>query len=280
MTSTTASHARARARWRRFIGRIATVGILVAVFIAAAFPPYDPNAIDLTGINSPPSAEHLLGTDGVGRDLLSRLLAAAPLSLAAPIAVALAGMFLGTSLALLTMWSRGAASQVVGRTFDIILAFPAILLAILVVAIAGKGLVPVICALTIAYAPYAYRLVRAEVMNVRTAGYIAALEVQGMPKLILTIRHVLPNISGLLWAQITVNIGYALADVAALSFLGLGTQPPAADWGSMVASGLTGAVNGSPWEVLTAGGAIFAVIITTVLVGDRIEERASARRRA
>ncbi|MEX1080350.1 MAG: ABC transporter permease [Homoserinimonas sp.] len=255
------------------------ISILLLLLVGSIFPPYDPNAIDFTAVNSGPTYLHLFGTDGLGRDLLSRLIVAAPISLAAPIVVALAGISLGTLVALLTMWSKGAiVERVVSRVSDIVIAFPAILIAILVVAMFGKGLIPVICSLTVAYAPYAYRLVRAEAVAVRNSGYIRSLEIQGMPKALLTIKHVIPNISGLLWAQTTIYIGYALVDVAALSFLGLGTQPPAADWGSMVGAGLSSAVNGAPWEALTAGLAIFVVIISTVLAGDRVEARANRKR--
>jgi peptide/nickel transport system permease protein len=258
---------------------ISLILLLLFLLVGSMVPPYDPNAIDFTAINSGPTALHWFGTDGLGRDLLSRLMVAAPISLAAPIVVAIVGISLGTTVALLTMWSKGGIlDRATSRVSDIFIAFPAILIAILVVAMFGKGLVPVIASLAVAYAPYAYRLVRTEVMVIRNSGYIRSLEIQGMSKAILTKKHVLPNISGLLWAQTTIFIGYALVDVAALSFLGLGTQPPSADWGSMVASGLSSAVSGDPWESLTASLAIFVVIICAVLTGDRVEAQANRRR--
>lgn len=251
----------------RLVVLIAVVGLVLSLPLLA---PQDPNAVDLSAVESSPSREHLLGADGVGRDILSRLLVASPISLSGPLAVVVLALSVGTLLALLSVWFPRGVGSWLRRVMDIILAFPSLLLAIVLVAILGKGLVAVVLALSLAYTPYVYRLVGAELLRLMHEDFVAILQLQGIGRTALALRHLLPNLAGMLSAQATINVGYALADLAAMSFLGLAIQPPQADWGSMIASGYISALNGAPWEVLAAGCAVALTIVTCVRLGDRM----------
>ncbi|MGI9117569.1 MAG: ABC transporter permease, partial [Gaiellales bacterium] len=158
---------------------------------------------------------------------------------------------------------------------DILFAFPGILLAILAAAVFGASLQTAAIALAIAYAPYIARVLRAAAMQERNQPYIAALEVQGFSAWRICLRHLVPNISGLLVAQATILFGYAMVDLAAISFIGLGVQPPQPDWGVMVAEGQAGVLQGYPAESLAAGLCIVVVVVAVNLLGERLNERSA-----
>jgi peptide/nickel transport system permease protein len=269
-----------RARRARWFGRLGPLGVLAAlvflliVIAAAAAPlvaPYGPNYQDLLSAYSGPSGAHPLGTDELGRDLLSRLIWAARPSLLGPLIVVLMSTALGVSLAIVSAWRGGIVDTLIGRAFDICFAFPAILLAVLVVSLYGPGLVPCAIALGIAYTPWIGRITRSAAIRERSQVYIAAGEIQGISAVAMCFRHLLPNIRSIIIAQATINFGYALVDLAALSFLGLGTQPPNADLGQMVNA--QGAIlRGHPAEAIYAGILIVLCVTSLTYIGDRISD--------
>jgi peptide/nickel transport system permease protein len=260
------------------LGIAALVVIVLALLLAAIGPllaPDDPNSIDLNLAFVGPVAGHPIGLDGQGRDLLSRLLVGARTSMLGPLFVVGLSTVAGVALALALAWRGGRVDTVVSRGLDVLLAFPGLLLAILVVALFGTGLVAPVIALAVSYMPFFVRILRGAAMRERRQPYVEALTVQGSSAFTITVRHLLPNLLPLVVAQATVNFGYAMIDLAALSYLGLGVQPPQADWGAMVFTGQAGILQGYVAESLAAGACIALVVCAFNVLGDRLSDNAA-----
>jgi peptide/nickel transport system permease protein len=258
------------------VGVVSAVVILVLALVAIFAPvltPHDPNAIDLLHPFAAPSSEHLLGTDDTGRDLLSRLIAGSRTSLVGPLVVVILEVALGVPLALVAAWRGGLVDGVVSRVLDVIFAFPGILLAILVIAFFGAGLKSAVIALAIAHMPYLARVTRGAAIRERRLAYVQALEVQGFSAVRICARHLVPNLIPLIVAQATVSFGYVMIDLAGLSFLGLGVQPPTADWGVMVSAGEQNILAGHPEQSLYAGALIVITVCAFTLLGERLADR-------
>jgi len=266
---------------RRLAGSRVVTGLCVAIVAVALLAavlgpllaPHDPNAADLNNAFVGPYGDHPLGFDGQGRDLLSRLLDGARSSMLGPAIVVAVAMAAGTLLAVVSAWLGGWVDSAIGAVLDVLFAFPAVLLAILAAAVFGAGLTAAALALAVAYTPYIARVLRSAALRERAREYVAALEVQGLPAVAICVRHLLPNMVGLVAAQATLLFGYAMVDLAAVSFIGLGVQPPQADWGVMVASGRAGVLQGYPAEALSAGLCIVLVVVAVNLLGERIAQR-------
>jgi peptide/nickel transport system permease protein len=271
-----------RGGWRRLgIPGLVALGVLallaVAALLAPWLAPHDPDAYDYASAYAGPSLDHLLGADKLGRDLLSRLQWGARASLlGALVAVGLATVA-GVPLGLALAWRGGRIDAVVSRVLDVLFAFPAVLLAALTVALFGPGLEPCAIAVGIAYLPWAARNVRGAALRERSKPYVTALEVQGCSGFAICGRHLLPNVAGLVTAQATVAFGYALIDIAALSFLGFGVQPPTSDWGVMVNS-YDSILEGHPQQALLAGGLIVISVMAATIAGSRLSEQGWLRR--
>jgi peptide/nickel transport system permease protein len=255
--------------------------IVAATFVAVAGPllaPYNPDLPQLSDYFIGPSPEHLLGFDAQGRDVLSRVLVGARTSMIGPLAVTLICMSLGSLLAVTAAWRGGAYDAVISSGLDIVFAFPGILLAVLAAAVFGAGLTAPVLALSVAYTPYVARVLRGAALRERVQLYVAALEVQGASSIAICLRHLIPNMLHLIVAQATTLFGYAMVDLAAISFLGLGIQPPAADWGVMVSENQQGIIQGYPIPSLAAGLCIVVVVVAFNILGERLYERGEARR--
>lgn len=254
---------------------VATAVIVIAVVVAAALLgplllKYGPNDVDLANAQQGSSGAHLLGTDESGRDLLSRLIyGARPTLLGTSLIIALA-VVVGTTVALASAWIGGWFDAVVSRTLDVGFAFPGLLLAILAVAIFGPGLTAPVIALAVAYVPYIARVIRAVAIRERALPYVSALSIQGASSLRICGRHILPNVLPMVLVQATVSFGYALIDLASLSYLGLGVQPPTADWGTMVANGQLAALAGHAEQSLYAGVLIILTVTAFTVLGERL----------
>jgi peptide/nickel transport system permease protein len=275
----------ARARRARLAGSnplVWSAGAILAAAVVAALlgpllAPADPNAADLNNQFVGPVPGHPLGFDGQGRDLLSRLLEGARTTMVGPAVVVAVAMTAGVLLAVVAAWRGGWVDSVIGTALDILFAFPGILLAILSAAVFGASLWAATLALAIAYTPYIARVLRSAAVRERAQEYIAAGEVQGLSAAAVCVRHLIPNIAPLIVAQATLLFGYAMVDLAAISFLGLGVQPPQADWGVMVATGKNGVLQGYPAESLSAGLCIVLVVVAVNLLGERLGDRREAR---
>lgn len=284
MTTLSAPGPRQLQRPFRRIGRLGPAMVLSSVFLAAlvlvallapVIAPHDPTATDLSAIYQGISAGHPLGTDELGRDTLSRLIWATRTSLAAPLIVIALASVLGMLIALTTAWRGGRFDSVCTGALDILLGFPGILLAILAVAFFGAGLGAPIVALTITYTPYFARLTRTVAKHEMSQSYVSALTQLGYGGMRTALRHVAPNIMPFAVAQAAVLFAYATVDIAALSFLGMGVQPPAADWGSMVAVGQSGVLQGHPLPAVSAGLLIVLTVMALNVLGEGIADRAS-----
>jgi peptide/nickel transport system permease protein len=247
---------------------------LTAAFIGPYVTPSDPNLPDLSLDFVSPSGGHVLGYDFQGRDVFSRLLAGAQSSLLGPLMVVTIGIVTGVVLALVSTWRGGALDAVISAALNILFAFPAILLAVLATAVFGAGLTAAALALAVAYTPYVARVLRGAALRERNRPYVAALEVQGASATAICLPHRLPTMGSLIVAQATIPFGYAMVDLAAISFLGLGVQPPAANWGVMIAENQQGIPQGYPLPALAAGSAIVLVVIAVNLLGERLFEQA------
>lgn len=251
--------------------------VLALVTLAAIFAPwiapYDPDAVDFAAFYAPPSAAHWLGTDSLGRDTLSRIIWGGRTALIGPLAVVIFSTVLGILLGLLAGWRGGWIDAVLGRVFDVLFAFPSLLIAIMAVALFGKGLVAPVIAMSIAYAPFVARLTRSLVAAERTRPYVAAYRVQGFGGAWIALRRVLPNVTPIIGAQSTLNFGYVLAELAGLSFLGLGVQPPTADWGAMINEAQSGIASGQFLPAIAPAVVVVIVVVAVNIIGEELSDR-------
>jgi peptide/nickel transport system permease protein len=248
--------------------------VLILVLVALLAPwvsPYSPNAINLLAVNAGVSFSHPLGTDNLGRDVLSRLIWGARSSLLGPAIVISVATAIAIPLAALSGWRGGTVDLVIGRFLDLLFAFPGILLAILAVALYGPGLVPCSMALAISYMPWIARVARSGILRERNKPYIRALEVQGVSGFAICVRHLIPNISSIIWSQATISFGYALIDLAALSYLGLNIQPPSADWGVMT-NNETAILQGNIGQVFYPCLCIVLCVTAVTYLGKRLAD--------
>jgi peptide/nickel transport system permease protein len=260
--------------------RVATVCVLflalvvVVAVLAPLIAPYSPTQVNLSSAYLSPSLAHPLGTDSSGRDILSRVMFGARSSLLGPLGVTSLGILCGVALALAAAWWGGWTDTVLSGFVDVLFSFPGLLLAIVAVAVFGAGLLAPVLALGIAYTPIMARVARAGALRERQLPYIAAATVLGLPARRIVGRHLLPNVWPLIVAQAMVMFGYATIDLAAISFLGLGEQPPSSDWGLMVAEGRPAILAGHSGQALYPGIALVLVVLSVMLLGRRLGDRA------
>ena len=253
------------------------IAVLVAIF-GSLLAPQDPNASNLNLAYVGPMGGHPLGFDGQGRDLFSRILVGARTSLLGPAIVVALSIAAGIVTAIVAAWRGGWVDSTLSLVMDILFAFPGILLAVLAAAVFGPGLTAAALSLAVAYTPYVARVLRSAAVRERAREYIAAGEVQGLSAWTICARHLVPNVMPLIVSQGTLLFGYAMVDLAAVSFIGLGVQAPQSDWGVMVSTGEPGVLQGYPLESLAAGLCIVIVVVAVNLLGERLAQRREAVR--
>jgi peptide/nickel transport system permease protein len=261
------------------VGMACAIVIAVATFAAVFGPllaPYNPDLPNLSLAWVGSTGGHLLGYDFEGRDVLSRLLAGAQSSMLGPLVVVMISVPAGALLAVTAAWRRGTSDAVISSGLNILFAFPGILLAVLAAAVFGAGLPAAAIALSVAYLPYIARVLRGAALRERNQPYVAALEVQGASGVRICLRHLVPNIAPLIVAQATILFGYAMVDLAAISFLGLGVQPPTPNWGVMISENQAGILEGYPLPALAAGICIVTVVIAVNILGERLSDQTRA----
>jgi peptide/nickel transport system permease protein len=258
--------------------RLAVAGFVVIVLAVATalvapwLPLVDPDAVDTPHRLEPPlTPGHPLGTDEFGRDLLSRLTWGARVSLLAGVGTAGLAMLVGVTLGILGGYYTGWIEMTVMRLTDILMAFPYILLAIAIVAGLGPGLYNAMLAIAIVGFPLYTRLVRSVVLSIREREFVEAARALGSPDVVILGRHVVPHLLSPVIVAFSLDVGAKILATAGLSFLGLGTQPPTADWGSMLATGRQFVIL-RPHVVLLPGLAIFVVVLALNLVGDAVRD--------
>jgi len=262
--------------WARNQLALLALIVLATVVLAACLAPYlplaDPDTVDTVQRLKPPfTPGHLLGTDEFGRDLLSRLVWGARVSLLAGATTAAAAMLIGVLLGVLSGYYSGWPETVIMRLTDILMAFPYILLAIAIVAGLGPGLRNAMIAIAIVGFPIYTRLVRGIVLSVRGREFVEAARALGSTDRLILVRHIVPQLLSPVIVAFSLDVGAKILATAGLSFLGLGTQPPTADWGSMLATGRQFVIL-SPHVVLLPGLAIFVIVLALNLVGDALRD--------
>ena len=264
--------------WKRLRKqRLAMIGggiLFLLLFVALCAPvlaPHDPMEQNLYARLQPPSLEHPLGTDDFGRDILSRMIYGSRISLRIGGASITAALLVGTLLGLWAGYWGGWPDTLIMRCMDLLLAFPSILLAIAIVAVAGPGIDNAIMAVSVVLIPQFARLVRSSVLTVRETAYVEAARALGAGRMRILFVGILPNCMAPIIVQTTLGLGTAILDAAGLSFLGLGAQPPMPEWGAMLAGGRE-LLFEAPWVMTFPGLAIFIVVLAINLFGDGLRD--------
>ncbi|RHP49340.1 ABC transporter permease [Clostridiaceae bacterium AF31-3BH] len=249
---------------------LAAALLLITIF-AKYICPYDPYAQDLTQAMQPPSAAHLMGTDTYGRDMLSRVLIGAQTSISSTFALVAIITVFGTVVGIFCGYYGGIVDSVMMRISDVCLAFPGLVFAMAVAAILDGGVRNAVIALALISWPKYSRIARSQTLSIKNLPYMQASQLAGDSVLQMIFRHVLPNIAGPILVTSMLDIGTMMMEIAGLSFLGLGAQPPVAEWGSMMSSGRS-MLQTYPWIVLSPGLAIFVSVVIFNLLGDSIRD--------
>ena len=259
-------------RHRSFVlGGMLTLLLLLAAALSLVWTPWSPYEMDMASKLKPPSGAHWLGTDTFGRDVASLLLVGARASILVGVIAVGIGLVVGTALGLLAAARRGWVEEAIMRLTDFSLAFPAILSAIMMTAVFGAGIVNAIIAIGIYNIPTFARITRASANAIWSREYVAAARACGKGSFAITMQHVLPNISAVLIVQITIRFAIAILAEAALSFLGLGTQPPQPSWGRMLSEAQTMMFQ-SPLLAVFPGMAIVLAVLGLNMLGDGLRD--------
>jgi peptide/nickel transport system permease protein len=254
------------------VGLGALICLAVLAVFAQQLAPYDPLEVRMSSAVQPPSGAHLFGTDEFGRDILSRVIFGARVAFQIGFLAAVIAMGIGVTLGLLAGFYAGRiVDQVIMRLVDMMLGFPYLLLAMIIVAILGPSLLNAMIAVGIVNVPMYARLVRGSVLSTREREYVHACRVGGGTDLRIVLRHILPNVLGPIIVQATLGVGQAIINAAGLSFLGLGAQPPTAEWGAMLASGREYILR-APWIGAFPGMSIFVMVLGLNLMGDGLRD--------
>ncbi len=256
---------------------LTVIAIVVAVaLLAPLVAPYDPLATSWTAVRKAPSGAHWFGTDEIGRDVLSRVIWGARASLLAGIVSVLISLSIGVPVGLLAGYAGGKVDMLISRLTDAVLACPFLILAIALAAFLGPSLTNAMIAIGISATPVVVRLTRGQTMAIKAEEFILAARAIGNPPWRIALRHVLPNVVPALIVQATLAIAAAVIAEASLSFLGLGQQPPAPSWGSML-NVAKNYIDNAPWMAVWPGLSIFVLVLSFNLVGDGLRDALDPR---
>ena len=267
----------ARARLPPFGALVMVLAVLVAL-AAPLLAPYDPLAQNLGNTLAAPGRAHLLGTDNVGRDVLSRVIWGTRVSLVAGLVSVVLAVCAGSVLGVVAGYCGGRIDGVVMRVMDAVLSFPPLVLALALGAVLGAGLGGVLLALGVVYTPTFARLMRGQVLTITARDYVDAARALGASGWRVAARHVVPNAINPIIVQASLSVAFAILAEASLSFLGLGIQPPQASWGSMINAG-RGYLQQAPWIVFGPGAALFVTVVGLNFVGDAVRDALDPRTR-
>lgn len=252
------------------VGFVIIILVLLAVLLGPMLTGYDPNANNYDAMLAGPSAEHLLGTDSMGRDLLTRILVGGRVSMMIGLEVMLGTTVFGVIISLVGGY-YDKVDLVIMRIMDVMMAFPSLLLAIVLAAIFEDSITGVCVALTIAYTPRTVRIMRSAILTIREEVYIEAAKATGVRSLPIMLKHIFPGTLPVLIVQETFLFAYAILAEAGISFVGVGVQPPDASWGNIL-SDATSLMREAPWNVYFPGLAIIITVLSLNLIGDGLRE--------
>jgi len=269
---------RLRRRRAAMFGLAVVLGFIALALFAPWIAPHDPIATSWGAIRKGPSAMHWFGTDEIGRDVLSRVVWGAQASLLAGVVSVSISLLLGVPIGLIAGFLGGAVDSLISRITDAFLACPFLILAIAMAAFLGPSLTNAMIAIGVSATPIFVRLTRAQVLNVKVEDYIEAARAVGNPPWRIALRHVLPNVTAPLIVQATLAIAAAVIAEASLSFLGLGQQPPAPSWGSMLNTAKN-YIDNAPWMAILPGLSIFLLVLAFNLLGDGLRDALDPRQR-
>lgn len=244
--------------------------VLIAV-LADVIVPYDPYEQDLSAALMPPDSHHLLGTDQYGRDMLSRVIKGAGISLPSSFALVVIITLTGCIAGIISGYYGGIIDSIIMRLSDIFLAFPGLVFAIAVASVMSGGLVSAVIALALISWPKYARIARAEVLAIKNEPYIQVARMSGLNTIRILIKHIIPNIEDMIIVTAVLDIGNMIMEIAGLSFLGLGAEPPLAEWGLMVSQGRS-FMQTAPWVVIAPGLAIFITVLVFNMLGDTLSD--------
>jgi peptide/nickel transport system permease protein len=259
------------------------LGLIAVLLVLAIGAPWfagaDPTAQNMLRTSRDPSAANWFGTDQFGRDIFARILYGGRVSLLVGIAAPLLAGSLGTMIGVVAGYAGGILDRLVMRVVDLLMAFPSLLLGVLIAAAMGPGLRNVVVALSIAFLPRFVRIARASTLSVRQEPYIEAARAVGQRHRRIVMRHVLPNILGPVLVVASLQVATSIRLEATLSFLGLGTQPPSPSWGNIIRDGMNNML-GSPWPIIASGVSITLAVLAFNLLGDQLSDVFDPTRRA
>jgi peptide/nickel transport system permease protein len=259
------------------VGLIIVVVFFVLAIFGQALAPYDPYAQDITGSKLlPPSAAHPMGTDELGRDLLSRVMTGSRISLQVAAVVLTFAVLFGTLVGSIAGYFGGIVDEVLMRFTDMFLAFPALILAIAIAASLGRELHWTMVALSTVFWPWYARLVRGQILTIRERDYVTAAESLGLPGPRLLTRHILPNAVSVVIIQLTLDVGYAILATSSLSFIGLGAQPPSPEWGTMMSTARN-YFREAWWYTTFPGLALTLTVFAFNVLGDGLQDSLDPR---
>lgn len=246
--------------------------LLLIVLLAPLISPYDPVAQDWSSVLTPPSWSHPFGTDQYGRDIMSRIFWGSRVTFAGGLLTVLIASLVGTALGLIAGFYESIISYVIMRLTDFFLAFPSLLLAVLIAATIGPGLINATLALVVSWWPWYSRLVYGQVLSIKQEPYIEAARAIGAPSVRIIFKHILPQALPPVLVQFTMDLSYALLSMATLSFIGLGTQPPTPEWGVMISEARGYLLKGCWWLFLWPGFFLLLSIICFIMLGDALND--------
>lgn len=262
---------------RLFRQRLATVALIMActvLALAAAAPmiaPYDPNYVALEKKLSPPDSSHWLGTDHLGRDILSRLIFGARVSVGSVASIIACVLLLGFVVGCIAGYAGGVIDSILMRLCDVFLTFPTFILAMFLIGVLGTGLTNVVIAIVMTHWAWYARLIRSFVLSMKNRDYILAARAAGTPKIRIIIRHIVPPVFAQLVILATLDIGHMMLHVSGLSFLGLGITPPTPEWGVMI-NDARQFIWSTPWLIVYPGAMIFITVMSFNLLGDALRD--------